>query len=1417
MTDDRTPVTLAKGDPIDTTDTVVVRRRPIALRILKWIGIVLLGLILLIGVLIFAINTGPGRRFVVGKLDGYTTPSGLKVNIGRIDGSLYGAMTIHELRLSDTRGVFAYSPRIAVDWRPFAFTNGHVDVRSLTSPLVRYARNPVLKDTPPGDPNAPLLPDYDIDVNRLRVDRIEVGAAVTGQRHIATIDGQVHIADRRAQVAANAATIAAPGVAGGDRVVLRLDAVPDDNRFDVDARITGPANGMIAGLAGLSVPIAATIDGRGDWTNWRGRLAGTLGGRPLADLALTGRNGRFTVRGSTQPGLILTGPVERLTAPRLDVAIDATLADRKADTRIQLRSSALAVNAAGLLDLGNSRFGNFRTEAMLLTPGAIAPNLNGRSVRAAVVLDGGFGTPTVDYKIQAAAIGFGETVVEQLYAEGRATVDADRILIPIAAKARRITGLNAAVGGLVTNVSINGDLAISGDQVLSDNLRIRSDRIDATAIVAANLTTGRYTGALKGRINDYEVASIGILNLSTDASLYAAPQGGFGIKGRVVAQTKRLFNDGVRNFLGGDVSTTRVDVGMDPDGIITFANLRMNAPQFRITNGSGRYDPAGPLLVNADAFSTQYGPLSARVTGSVAAPQVLLRAARPGVGIGLVNLEARVRGQGDRYAIQATGGTSYGPFRADVLVATGPRLTADIRSATFAGINIDGRVQATDAGPFVARINFAGSGVAGVARLSAAGRYQRADVNARAYNAVIPGDMGLRIGRAIITASAVLYDQPAIIADAQIANLSMGDFVLQRSRAKIDYRGGNGTAQMFAEGSSGVPFRVAANARLRPDEYLVALQGVANAIPFRTVNPARITPASGGYRLYPTRIDFAQGSIRAAGVYGNGMSIQTRLDRLDLSIINAFVPGTGVGGTATGSLDFAQAAGQSFPRADARLTVRNFQRTSLASVSEAVDIVFAGDLRPEGGSGRALIRRGTTTVGRMVANLNPLPPGSGSWTTRLLAAPLSGGIRYNGPAGVLFSFAGLADQQLSGPIGLAADFGGRVQSPQLNGVVRANNLTYENEALGTRLTNLAINGRFTNDRFELTQLRARAGEGTIAAQGSVGLAADSGFPIDIRAQLRNAQLARSDALGASASGDIRIQNGRDGGLISGDLTIPEARYAIIRQGAADVPELTGVRRRSDANRTSQPQQQAAASAGLFRLALRVRADNRLFVSGMGLESEWEADLRIAGTSAAPTINGQLRLVRGTYSFAGKRFEVERGVIGFEGENFTNPVIDIAATTTAEGVTATINVTGTAQAPQIAFNSTPALAQDEVLSRLLFGSSVTNLSATEAIQLAAALNSLRGSGGGGLNPLGKLRSATGFDRLRVLGGDEATGRGTSLAAGKYLTDDIYIEIITDARGFTATQIQIALTKTLSVLSQTGSFGGSNGSVRYSRDY
>ena len=74
------------------------------------------------------------------------------------------------------------------------------------------------------------------------------------------------------------------------------------------------------------------------------------------------------------------------------------------------------------------------------------------------------------------------------------------------------------------------------------------------------------------------------------------------------------------------------------------------------------------------------------------------------------------------------------------------------------------------------------------------------------------------------------------------------------------------------------------------------------------------------------------------------------------------------------------------------------------------------------------------------------------------------------------------------------------------------------------------------------------------------------------------------------------------------------------------------------------------------------------------------------------------------------------------------------------------------------------------------------------------------------------------RVPLGSGGIATGRGTSLAAGKYISNNIYLEVVTDARGFTATQLEVTLSRSLSILSQAG--GGTNGtnfSVRYRKNY
>src|SRR3546814_1691173 len=99
--------------------------------------------------------------------------------------------------------------------------------------------------------------------------------------------------------------------------------------------------------------------------------------------------------------------------------------------------------------------------------------------------------------------------------------------------------------------------------------------------------------------------------------------------------------------------------------------------------------------------------------------------------------------------------------------------------------------------------------------------------------------------------------------------------------------------------------------------------------------------------------------------------------------------------------------------------------------------------------------------------------------------------------------------------------------------------------------------------------------------------------------------------------------------------------------------------------------------------------------------------------------------------------LEEGKVTFPTGDAYDPSIQLLATDTIETVTVNVNVSGRAMNPQVTFSSVPGLPQDEIVSRILFGDSITSLSPLQAVQLASSLKALRG-GGGGLSPLGTLQ-------------------------------------------------------------------------------
>jgi translocation and assembly module TamB len=430
----------------------------------------------------------------------------------------------------------------------------------------------------------------------------------------------------------------------------------------------------------------------------------------------------------------------------------------------------------------------------------------------------------------------------------------------------------------------------------------------------------------------------------------------------------------------------------------------------------------------------------------------------------------------------------------------------------------------------------------------------------------------------------------------------------------------------------------------------------------------------------------------------------------------------------------------------------------------------------------------------------------------LMSAPLFAQLRYSGPADTLWRLTGIQQFDLSGPVAVAADIGGRLSDPAIRGSLRASNARLESATTGTVLTNVNATGRFGGSQLAVDRMTATAGQGgSISATGAFRFGGQ-GVGMDLRVTAENAVLIDRDDIGATVTGPLRIQSDGRGGLISGEVVLARSRYRLGRaRVATTVPRLANLRERNRPADFVDP----PAPPAPWRLDLKATARNRLMVTGLGLDSEWRAGLAITGRVDEPVLVGTASLVRGGYEFAGRRFELERGTIRFNGLTPPDPVIDIAAAANIQGLSATIRVTGTGLKPDVSFASVPALPEDELLSRLLFGTSISNLSAPEALQLASAVAALQS--GGNLDPINALRRAVGLDRLRIVAADPTIGQGTAIAAGKYITRRAFVEVITDGQGYSATRAEFQITRWLSVLSTISTIGRQSVNVRVSRDY
>jgi translocation and assembly module TamB len=411
----------------------------------------------------------------------------------------------------------------------------------------------------------------------------------------------------------------------------------------------------------------------------------------------------------------------------------------------------------------------------------------------------------------------------------------------------------------------------------------------------------------------------------------------------------------------------------------------------------------------------------------------------------------------------------------------------------------------------------------------------------------------------------------------------------------------------------------------------------------------------------------------------------------------------------------------------------------------------------------------------------------------------------------LWDLLGSSERSVSGKVDAQGTLAGTLADPRLTGRASLEGGRVDDGQTGFSLRDVAVRMALADNAIDVSQASGGDGQGgSVSGSGRISLARDGlgSFRLD----LKGFRVIDNDLASATASGQTTINRGADGKVkLVGALTLDRADVSAQTKTPAGVVTMDVVERNRPDEMDQGVEARKVVPGSGMALDVTLKAPRRIFVRGRGLDVELSLDAHVGGSTNSPTLGGEARVVRGEYDFAGKRFEFDDGGTVRLATQIDRIRLDLTATREDPTLTAVVRIQGTAAKPEITLTSKPELPSDEVLSQVLFGSSAANLTPLEAAQLASALAAL--AGGGGFDVIGNLRSLAGLDRLSFA--ESATGM--TVSGGKYVTDDVYVEIIGGGREGPSAQVEWRVRRALSLVSKIGSQGDTQLSVRWRKDY
>jgi translocation and assembly module TamB len=555
--------------------------------------------------------------------------------------------------------------------------------------------------------------------------------------------------------------------------------------------------------------------------------------------------------------------------------------------------------------------------------------------------------------------------------------------------------------------------------------------------------------------------------------------------------------------------------------------------------------------------------------------------------------------------------------------------------------------------------------------------------------------------------------------------------------------------------------------------------------------PAQIALAN-GVSIDMLKLGAQQAVFQFKGEISPALDVHASLTQVQPSLVNVFAPGLLASGTIKAQ---AQVRGSfASPTGEVRFTASGLALSDDAAFGlPPLDLQATAQLKGDSADVDARLVAGTESHLSVVGRAPLAANGA-------LNLKISGNL----DVGMINTLLEARGQHATGELQVDATVAGNVAQPQIGGTVNLTKGSVRDYSRGISLTDITAAIVGSEGTLQIKSLTAAAPPGTVSMTGTVGVL-QAGLPVDLRIKAEHAQPIVSKLVTANLNADLHVSGtARERLDVAGKVTLGRTLIGIPNSLPSNVAVLD-VRRRGK-ELPAVPDKQL-----VIGLDVGIQAPQEFLVQGRGLDAEMGGDLHLSGTTDVPVVSGGFDLQRGSVSVGGSKLNFTAGRVSFNGAGLKNkidPTLDFTAQSTVVGVTATLRITGLADAPQFEFTSSPVQPQDEIMALLLFGTPAAQLSALQLAQVGATLAIMSGVGGdSGVNPLVKLQKSLGLDRLSVGAGTAntaagPTNSGASIEAGRYISKRIYVEAKQSTTGNSQLEADVDLTKHLKLQTRVG---------------